>query len=123
MPSCRVLVENVSEAEYDDAAQSYDVYRQSLTGNRIALTDTNIMSLALKYAKSLVPKYQVVLETAVLFLLSMRRYFFDARMTKYAGTPVPLAAHMCAPRLGFVSIAPRRVCALQLPRSSATLIL
>lgn len=68
MPSCRVLVENVGEPEYDNAAQSYDICRQSLTGNRIALTDTNIMaSLALNYAKSRVPEYQVALETANLF--------------------------------------------------------
>ena len=87
----------MSTLEYDEAHSNYDMYRQSLSGNRIPLVDTNVINLALNYAKSRVPKYQVALETAVLFLLSTRRYYFDARMAKYAGTFMPLAVHMCAP--------------------------
>jgi len=71
------------------------VYRQSLTGNRIPLTDTNIFSIASNYAKGVVPKYQVSVETAVVWLMATFRYYFDARMAKYAGTFVPVAAHMC----------------------------
>lgn len=96
---CRVvLVEGMRKLEHDNAVQSYDIHRQSPTGKGVALTDTNLMSLALNYTKSRVPKHQVTLEIAVVFLLSTRRHYFNARIAKYVSIFVPLAAPMCVPR-------------------------
>jgi hypothetical protein len=91
----RCLKTNVSEAYYDELNNTYDVYRSTLTGNRIPLTNINILTIAANYAKAMVPRYAVGVETAVLWLLSTRRYYFDGRMAMVGGVLNAAALAMC----------------------------
>lgn len=93
---CRCLRENVSDAEYDECNSSYDVFRQSVTGQRTPLNFYTIMNIATNYARGVIPKYEVAVETAIIWLLQTRRYYFDARMAMYGGVYSPVAVHMCA---------------------------
>jgi hypothetical protein len=104
--ACSMRRKNVSDAQYDRFNSSYDVFRQSLTANRIGLTHLNIFVIASNYARGVVPKYIVALETAIIWVLATRRYFLDSRMALMGNIYHAVALAMCVPTSSHPSPSP-----------------
>ena len=55
---------HVSGTEYDEFTRAYDVYRRSLTGNRIALYVTTIQEAAMNWSRGFTAKYHMHVDTS-----------------------------------------------------------
>lgn len=96
---CRLIRHNVSNEELDEYTASYDIYRKSLTANRIALYANTVPELAMDWARGFSPKFAMHVDTAVRLLLQTNRYYFSSSLAKVGGNAVfdPVRTDMCAP--------------------------
>lgn len=76
---CRMLRFQVSDAQYDECNSEYNCFKTNLTGQRIPLTPYNFLTVAANYAAGVMPKYDVAIETAVLWCIASNKYYLDAK--------------------------------------------
>ena len=84
-PLCRCVRHNVSDTEYDEFTKAYDLYRRSLTGNRIPLYATTIQEIAMNWSRGFSAKYHMHVDTAVHLLLVSGKYYFHGSLARVNG--------------------------------------
>ena len=90
---------NVTEAELADAETDYNGCQPALTGNRVPLHSTNLVIQAANFASAMMPKYEVSIEVAIIWMLRTRRYYLDPRLAMVGNGYDPSLLNMYAASL------------------------
>ena len=92
----RLIRHNVSDEELEQYTKAYDVYRRSLTANRIALHASTLPELAMDWSRGFSPKYHMHVDTAVRLLLQTGQYYLASSLAKVGGKFDRIQLDMCA---------------------------
>ena len=77
---CRMRLINVTEAELADAETDYNGCQPALTGNRVPLFTINLVVQATNFAGAMMPKYELFIEVAIIWMLHTHSYYLDPRL-------------------------------------------
>lgn len=99
--ACRCLTANVPDALLDAYTRAYDVYRRSLTANRLAYHPASGPEMAMNWARGWLAKYHMHHDTALRLMLQTGKYYLSPALAKAGahkdgGNFDPIKLDMCA---------------------------
>ena len=71
----RCVRHNITDKDYDDLAAAHDIYRKTLTANRIALYPTTIAEIVMDWGRGVCPKYAAQFDTILRWMIVEGRYY------------------------------------------------